>query len=438
MKKSRGKVFIICGIAVLFLTFISCSSEKEGGTIDNDIVISFMTWESQAMNDQILNTFKKFEEQNEGVTIELIPSPLADYPTRLKQMISSNNAPDVFMVGNNWTIQYGASGQLYDWSTLAAEDGIKDIYYPGIVENWEVDGKLYGFPGLLNTYGMFYNKTLFDTAGVAYPENGWTFEDMIAKAKALTTDQDGNHTYGLYTGASARFDPYYVSVYPTSAGEMSFVENIVGNTQVQASDSFKDAITMIANAVKAGYITDYEFNTSNAATMFMEGKMPMLSAGQWYADEFIRNGAKELDWGFVSWPIADPSNPVAIYDCTGWASSKNIENPEIVYDVIKFIHTEMYAEVLPKTPVAPPAAVDFAKPYYDKLIDEGHPEMVAAMKYMLECENKIPVRIQDTFAPYADVFVINAWGPIINGTVDISEVDRLVEDVNDAIDTYLN
>ncbi|MFV0399916.1 MAG: ABC transporter substrate-binding protein [Oscillospiraceae bacterium] len=392
---------------------------------------SFMTWESEVMNQQILESFKKFEDQHPGVTIKLTPAPLADYGTKIKSMISANSAPDVFMVGNDWVIQYGTTGNLYDWTALAEADGIMDTYYPGVVENWKVDGKLYGFPGLLNTYGIFYNKDTFDAAGVDYPKDGWSYQDMLEKAAALTSEDGDVHVYGVYT--SARMDPFFVSTYPKSAGDLPFAELIKGNTQVQASPKFREVVGLIGEATQNKYITDWEFTTSNAATMFMEGKMPMMTAGQWYADEFIRNAPETLNWGFVSWPVADASNPAAIYDCTGWASSANISDPETIYQVIKFIHTEMYADVLPQTPVAPSAAVDFAQPYYDKIIESGHPEMVDAMKYMLECENKLPVRFLDTYATDAQKFIDDGWGPIINGTSTDEAIDKLVENINAVI-----
>ena len=72
--------------------------------------------------------------------------------------------------------------------------------------------------------------------------------------------------------------------------------------------------------------------------------------------------------------------------------------------MIKFIHTDMYSEVLPQTPVAPPAAVDYGKAYYDKLTESGHQDLVDGMTYMLESPTKLPVRFLDPFASDAGAF----------------------------------
>lgn len=436
MKKMRI-LAALCTVAMAATAFAGCGDSGDGGNGGNtakETTISFMTWESETMNQLILESFAKFEESHPGVTVELTPSPLTDYGTKIKSMISSKTAPDVFMVGNDWVIQYGSSGNLYDWTEKAAEDGIEELYYPGVVENWKVDGKLYGFPGLLNTYGVFYSKAAFDEAGLEYPKDGWSLEQCLEYAEKLTKDEGGNHTYGLY--ANSKFDPFFVSVYAASAGDEPFASTITNVQSVTASDSFKKAVQMIGEAVQNGYMTDNEWNVSNASTMFMEGQCPMFTAGQWFADEFIRNAPEDFEWGFVSWPIAEGGSQTSIYDCTGWASSKDIEDPDLIYDMIKFIHTEMYSEVLPQTPVAPPAATDYGEAYYDKLIEEGHQDLVDGMTYMLEAENKLPIRFLDPFASDASAFITDGWGPIINGTKTDADIDAMVDSINSAITKY--
>ena len=449
MKKAAKLMSVFCAVAMAATAMAGCgnsggssttgsttgnTTESKSGDTAKATEITFMTWESEAMNQKILDSFKKFEDSHPGVTVKLTPSPLNDYGTKIKSMISSKTAPDVFMVGNDWVIQYGSTGNLYDWTEKAAADGIESQYYPGVVENWKVDGKLYGFPGLLNTYGVFYSKKAFDEANLEYPKDGWSLEQCLDYAKKLTKDEGGNHTYGLY--ANAKFDPFYTSVYAASAGDAPFADKITGVKSVTASPAFKKAVGMLGDAVKNKYMTENEWNVTNASTMFMEGQCPMFTAGQWFADEFIRNAPADFQWGFVAWPIAEGGKQVSIYDCTGWASSKDIKDPDLIYDMIKFIHTDMYAEVLPQTPVAPPAATAYGEAYYNKLKESGHQDLVDGMTYMLEAPTKLPVRFLDPFASDASAFITDGWGPIINGQKTDADIDKMVENINNAITKY--
>ena len=192
MTKRVKVLSLLCAAALAAGALAGCSSggSTAGGSSSKGTEISFMTWESEAMNEKILASFQAFEGSHEGVTVKLTPSPLNDYGTKIKSMISSRTAPDVFMVGNDWVIQYGSSGNLYDWTAKAEADGIESLYYPGVVDNWKVDGKLYGFPGLLNTYGVFYSKKALDdfrTPRTAGPwSSAWSMPKSSPRTRAAT------------------------------------------------------------------------------------------------------------------------------------------------------------------------------------------------------------------------------------------------------------
>ncbi|MGO4275611.1 ABC transporter substrate-binding protein, partial [Paenibacillus sp. TAF58] len=161
------------------------------------------------MNDKIMASMKKFEAANPGITVKLIPAPLSDYGLKINQVIAANQGPDIFMTGNDMVIANGAEGRLYDWSAKAAGDKeFMDSFYNGVLDAWKQEGgKLYGLPGLLNTYGYFYNKKLFKDAGLSEPKAGWTYDEMFADALKLTSKKGGVQQYGLY----ATVDPFKLS-----------------------------------------------------------------------------------------------------------------------------------------------------------------------------------------------------------------------------------
>jgi len=65
-------------------------------------------------------------------------------------------------------------------------------YYPDIISTAQQDGHLYGLPWIAQPVVVFYNKALFDAAKLEYPKAGWTWDDFLAAAKALTKDTDGD------------------------------------------------------------------------------------------------------------------------------------------------------------------------------------------------------------------------------------------------------
>ncbi len=85
------------------------------------------------------------------------------------------------------------------WIRTCQEAGYNlDDYWPGLLESATYEGSVYGFPRDIGFSVLYYNKDLFDAAGVAYPTEEWRWDDLAAAAEALTVT-DGNRTtqYGL-------------------------------------------------------------------------------------------------------------------------------------------------------------------------------------------------------------------------------------------------
>ncbi|MFC5650175.1 ABC transporter substrate-binding protein [Paenibacillus solisilvae] len=399
---------------------------NNGNAAGQEVKLTMMTWEGKEMTAAIQEAVKKFETDNPGIKVEVLPTPLADYNTKINSLISINQAPDVFMSGNDTELISGKNGQLYDWtSQMESDKTFFDNFYPGIIPNWLVDGKLYGIPGLMNSYGVFYNKKMFKDAGLAEPKTGWTYAEMMEDAQKLSKKGE---RFGLYL--QQMNDPFGLSNYAASAGDTPFADSITDAKKITISPKMEEAVNLYRTGVASGSIAPFSQNTDNYANLFKEGKVPLLQAGQWYADDFIRN-AKDLEWGYAPSPIVD--KPVATYDAIGFASPSKIKNPEAVYKLIKFVATEMYEQVLPEFPVAPPTYQPSAKPYYDKLKEAGHPEMADAIDYMLKAEIKTPVRFMEQWSSKAQKFIDSSFKNVIDGKKPVEDLKKMADNINAVI-----
>lgn len=401
------------------------STPAESG--EASVKLTMMTWEGPDMTNAIIDSMKLFEEQNPGITVEVLPSPLKDYDTKISEMISINKAPDVFMIGNNIELITGAEGQLYDWTTKLTEDkSFFDNFYPGIVPNWQVEGKLYGIPGLMNTYGIFYNKTMFKDAGIPEPKAGWTYAEMLDAAKKLARKEGSAQMYGLYTVQPN--DPFGLNVYAASAGE-PFTEGITDTSKVTVSDKLIEAVNLYREGVESGAIAPFNPAADNYPNLFKEGKVPMMQAGQWFADDFIRTAT--IDWGYATTPIVDKS--AAIYDAVGFASPASVKHPEAVYKLIKYVSTEMYESVLQKFPVAPTTYKPSAQAYFDALKAAGHEDVALGLDYMLNSEVKTPVRFMEPWSNKAQKFIDATFKNVIDGKASVDELKKMETGINEVI-----
>jgi multiple sugar transport system substrate-binding protein len=440
MRKTQARTSLLLAVVLVFVLVLSACGSKAPNTDatspaattkpskDEPVEVTIMTWESPSMNEKIMASMKKFETANPGLTVKLIPAPLSDYGLKINQMIAANKGPDIFMTGNDMVIANGAEGRLYDWSAKAAGDKeFMDSFYTGVLDAWKLDGgKLYGLPGLLNTYGYFYNKKLFKEAGLAEPKVGWTYDEMFADALKLTSKKGGVQQYGLY----ATVDPFKISLYSVSAGGAPFLDGIVNPTKVEISPQFIEGVEKYKAAIANGSMIPPTFDQTNVMSNFKAGTVAMTQQGQWIADDLIRT-APDLDWGFVPGPVVNKQSE--IYDAVGWSSPSNIKNPDAIWKVIKYMDSTMYAEVLPQNPVAPAAQKDAAKAYFDFLTTSKHADVADGVNHILQSENIQPVRFLTTWSGKANPFIDATWNNVLTGKAPVSSLNDMVDKIKKVI-----
>jgi multiple sugar transport system substrate-binding protein len=135
-----------------------------------------------------------FQKKNEGITIKMEIYAWADYFTKLNTVLNAGDAVDVFETNYENFYTYAMNDILYDLDAIVAADkGFNpSMIKAGAFESYKYKGKLYGlctdFSGVL----MYYNKDLFDAAGVAYPTADWTWQDELAASRETDRCRQGH------------------------------------------------------------------------------------------------------------------------------------------------------------------------------------------------------------------------------------------------------
>lgn len=140
-----------------------------------------------------------FNESHPDVEVQFERSEGQGYAEKLSAAIAGGQAWDAFRAPGTWPTRFGPKGVAVDLNPLIAADTEypADVYLPGIVDTWSVEGKRYGLPGWCLTMWLFYNKKLLDEAGVPYPTPETTWDEYVAMAKKLTKQENGITTqYG--------------------------------------------------------------------------------------------------------------------------------------------------------------------------------------------------------------------------------------------------
>lgn len=152
--------------------------------------------------DQILADFTK----ETGIEADLQVITWDSYWTLLEAGASGGDMPDVFWMHSNEATKYMSNDILLDLTDkVAASEKLEMDKFPSdIKEMYQYDGKTYAVPKDIDTIALWYNKDMFDEAGIAYPDDTWTWDDLYDAAVKLTKD-DGSQ-YGIAMNPSNEQD----------------------------------------------------------------------------------------------------------------------------------------------------------------------------------------------------------------------------------------
>ena len=179
--KKAGALGLSCVIALGSMAGCGSSKEKEKTDGKEEISgeIRYAFWDT-TQQPYFEKCIEKFNEQYPDVKVTLEPSSWDEYWTKLEAGATGGSIADVFWMNGPNIMKYADGDVLMDISDRIKEDNIDTGKYPeALVELYNVDGKQYAIPKDFDTIGVWYNKKIFDEAGVPYPTDDWTWDDYI-------------------------------------------------------------------------------------------------------------------------------------------------------------------------------------------------------------------------------------------------------------------
>lgn len=322
--------------------------------------ISFSTWGSMDEIETLKPLLAEFEHANPDVPVELVHVP-DEYSHKIRLLAAARRMPDVLFMENQTLPGFARRGVLRDLGPWLAKDReLKrgDFYAPTLSAlTWK--GTLYAVPRDLSNIVVFYNKALFDQAGVPYPADGWTYEDMVAKAQKLTRDDQ----FGM------GFAPYPIYWLPYLWSD--------GADMVDAAETRCTLLDPPALAALHRYLdlrtryhvapTEAQVGNVRMSQLFAQGKLAMLVGGRWIVPGFRKKLA--FGWDVAPFPRGKAGSVVDA-DASGWAISASCKEPEKAWRLIRFLAGRRACEAFTRSGLIVPARRDVAE---SKVFLDGAP-----------------------------------------------------------------
>ncbi len=191
--KGRG-IASAAGVLLVLFSLFACQKQPAAvePTIEappGTVLLQWSNWggsESVALQQEIV---RNFEATHPGIKVQLVTvADFTNYLTKLQTLLASGTPPDVMTLGNEWFpafLEKGAFQELTPYVAGDAELNLDD-YIPLTLQVLTRDSKLYALPADFSVDALYYNLDAFDAAGLAYPDDTWTWDTLLSAAQQLT------------------------------------------------------------------------------------------------------------------------------------------------------------------------------------------------------------------------------------------------------------
>ncbi len=339
----RGMNLIAALLAVLFT--ISGGLMAGGVSAQGEPVTLTMSAWDVATTPYWQAVIDAYEAANPNVTIELVDLPSADYQDVMNIRLSGGDDTDIITVKD--IPGYSAMltrNQIIPLNEYIERDGLDLSVYSGAAEELTYEGSIYGLPFRSDIWILFYNKAIFDAAGVEYPDNDMTWAEFDALARQLTSGSGADKIYG------AHFHVW------RSCVQLATVQDGLNSVIAEDYSFMAPMYEMVTAMQKDGIVMDYgELRAGNIhySGPFINGQVAMIPMGSWFIGRLVADqaaGIFDFPWGVAAFPHPEGVEPgTTAGTLTSLAINEKSDNKDAAWDFIKFNAGEEGAKVLAET-----------------------------------------------------------------------------------------
>jgi multiple sugar transport system permease protein len=289
--------------------------------------IRYLTFETSYQQvDLLRKMIAEFERQNPDIKVNLEATPDA---TRIFMTdAAAGTPPDVMYIGPENLGQLVEKRIVQPLDPLVARDNVDmSIYYPQTVEALNFDGSLYAMPIHYSTDNIFYNKDLFDRAGVPYPDETWDWETYRDAATTLTEKLNSPGRKDIY-GCLTVDQLLMLASYGVQVWDQE-TSSITVNTPAAVAALKYTTDLMGKQAPSTAQAMD-----TNDMQLFMNSKVAMYIGRTWQLPRFMETMG-DIRWDVAPVPIG-PAGRACIFAVGGNCIAKASKHPEEAWRFAKF------------------------------------------------------------------------------------------------------
>jgi multiple sugar transport system substrate-binding protein len=310
------------------------ASSAPVGYTGPETTIQYSIWgdPTELKNQQaIVDAFHAVEPK---ITVNVTVSDWDAYWDKLQTGLAGGAAPDVFAMDGPLFPDYATRDVLVDLTPYVQAEGydlsgldanaVKDFILP--------DGRQMGLPRDLNVIALFYNKDLFDAAGVPYPDGTWDWNKLVEVGKQLTLDTNGDGSpdqWGVYTETTDMENAWSEFVWQ-NGGDILAPD---GKTTALDTPEAAGGIQFLQDLIWTDKVVPDPALFAETGDAFEQGQAAMEINGSWLVATDIAAG---LNFGIAPLPKG-PAGMATSVNPTGAVIYKGSKSPDAAWAFVKYL-----------------------------------------------------------------------------------------------------
>jgi multiple sugar transport system substrate-binding protein len=323
-------------VAGLVAAVVGVLAASCGGDASGRAEVRFLVFGEPAELRAFRDVVRSFEEREPAIDVRLVEaSDRDDLLARLATSFAGGSPPDLFLVNYRFYGQFAARGVLepVEERLAASTELDREDFYPQALDAFRMDGRLVCLPQNISSLVVYYNRDLFRARRIPEPKPGWTWDEMVQKAVALTEDTDGDGNvdrYGLGVEPSIiRIAPFVWSNGGTLVDDDERPTRFTLDSRgaLEALDAFFD-LRRLHLAVP----TEEEHESEDDESRFLNGRTAMVLSSRRATPTFRTIG--DFDWDVA--PLPRHREPAGILHSDAYCLTRGSRHTDEAWRFMEF------------------------------------------------------------------------------------------------------
>lgn len=314
---------------LIFLIFNSCGKKQ-----DDFITLSWWQfWTNPEVKPTILELIQQFEKENPKIKVNLTDLTWSDGHEKIVVAFGSGTAPDVLELGSDWVPEFSYQNVLLD-VTFEAEKIKKEflMWEPATIGNlMDASQKIFGFPWILDTRVLFYNKDLMKKAGLNPDKPPKTWDELLDYCEAVNRLKPDAYGFGANSAERHRLYKKFLPFLWANGGKI--LSDDLRESEINKSEGVQ-ALEFYKELTQNG-MTDTQAMLDEA---FKHNKIGFVISGGWLLNN-LRKNYPELNFGIclMPKPESDRGTPASFAGGEFLVINKKTKNPFEALELMKFL-----------------------------------------------------------------------------------------------------